>query len=123
MERMSDAERDGLWDRYEAGESFRAMRRSLGRAPSTVWTHVVDADWKRPVAPPEWSPVRLSLGEREGISRGLAEGVSLRCIACRVGRSPSTVSREVTINGGRKRFGRRWPTLLRGSDKLAEALQ
>lgn len=104
MERMSDAEREELWDRYEAGESFRAISRSLGRAPSTVRTHVVDAGWKRPVAPGEWSPVRLSLVEREEISRGLAEGVSLRGIACRIGRSPSTVSREVTNNGGKKRY-------------------
>jgi IS30 family transposase len=46
----------------------------------------------------------LSLEEREEISRGLAEGVSLREIAIRLGRAPSTVSREVAHNGGRANY-------------------
>ena len=41
------------------------------------------------------SPGRLSLAEREEISRGLAAGLSLRVIAAGLGRAPSTVSREV----------------------------
>jgi IS30 family transposase len=47
----------------------------------------------------------LSLVEREEISRGMAAGESLRSIAARLGRSASTVSREVAGNGGR--FGYR----------------
>ena len=43
----------------------------------------------------------LSLSEREELSRGLAAGESLRVIAAGLGRAPSTVSREVTGNGGR----------------------
>ena len=50
------------------------------------------------------SPLRLSLTEREEISRGLAGGESLRAIARRLGRAPSTVSREVATNGGRRRY-------------------
>jgi IS30 family transposase len=46
----------------------------------------------------------LSLDEREEISRGLAEGVSLREIAVRLGRTPSTISREVAHNGGRSSY-------------------
>ena len=45
--------------------------------------------------------MRLSLAEREDISRGLAACESLRAIAARLGRAPSTVAREVTGNGGR----------------------
>ena len=48
--------------------------------------------------------VRLPACEREEISRGLAAGESLRCIAGRLGRAPSTVSREVTRNGGHARY-------------------
>ena len=40
----------------------------------------------------------------EEISRGIARGVSLRCIARKLGRAPSTVSREVAANGGRLRY-------------------
>jgi IS30 family transposase len=46
----------------------------------------------------------LSLEEREEISRGLAEGLSLTEIATRSGRAPSTVSREVAHNGGRANY-------------------
>lgn len=51
----------------------------------------------------EWepSPARLSAAEREEIRCGLDAGDSLRAIARRLGRAPSTVSREVNANGGR----------------------
>ena len=42
----------------------------------------------------------LSLSEREEISRGLAIRESMRQIAARIGRSPSTVSREIRRHGG-----------------------
>jgi IS30 family transposase len=50
------------------------------------------------------SRLRLSTAEREEISRGLLVGRSLRSIAGGLGRSPSTVSREVAGNGGRRRY-------------------
>jgi IS30 family transposase len=46
----------------------------------------------------------LSLEEREEISRGLAAGDSIRAIAEALGRSPSTVCREVNANGGRRKY-------------------
>src|SRR4051812_34618242 len=51
-------------------------------------------------APRRRSAGRLSLGEREEISRGLAAGLSLRSIAAGLGRAPSTISREVAAQGG-----------------------
>jgi IS30 family transposase len=60
---------------------------------------------QRPVVrPPTRSPLRLSLIEREEISRGLVIGLSLRAIAAQLGRSPSTISREVRANGGASRY-------------------
>jgi IS30 family transposase len=47
---------------------------------------------------------RLSLTEREEISRGVAAGESARVIAGRLGRAPSTVTRELARNGGRNRY-------------------
>lgn len=44
--------------------------------------------------------VRLTNGDREEISRGLASGESMTAIASRIGRSTSTVSNEVGKNGG-----------------------
>ncbi|MFJ8016777.1 helix-turn-helix domain-containing protein [Streptomyces sp. NPDC096339] len=45
---------------------------------------------------------RASLTEREEFSRGLARGESLRQIASVIGRSVSTVSREVTRKNSRQ---------------------
>ena len=44
------------------------------------------------------------MAEREEISRGVAAGEPCRQIAARLGRSPSTVSRELARNGGRRRY-------------------
>jgi IS30 family transposase len=46
----------------------------------------------------------LSLEDREEVSRGVSAGESLRQIAVRLRRSPSTISREVRANGGRRRY-------------------
>ena len=51
--------------------------------------------------PAAYSRLALTLAEREEISRALAIGHSIRFIAARIGRAPSTVSREVKRNGGR----------------------
>jgi IS30 family transposase len=58
------------------------------------------------IRPEMWapSPVRLSAEERVEIRLGLERGWSLRRIAAAVGRSASTVSREVAANGGRARY-------------------
>jgi IS30 family transposase len=48
--------------------------------------------------------LRLSLLEREEIRAGIAAGDSFRAIARRIGRAPSTVSREVGGHGGRGRY-------------------
>jgi IS30 family transposase len=44
------------------------------------------------------------MAEREEISGGVAVGQSCRQIAARLGRAPSTVSRELARNGGRHRY-------------------
>jgi IS30 family transposase len=43
----------------------------------------------------------VEVAEREEISRGVAAGEPCRQIAARLGRAPSTVSRELARNGGR----------------------
>ena len=104
MRRLSLAEKSEIWDRFEGGESLRSISRRLDRPPSTIRTHVVSAGFRRPVPAGEWSSFRLSLTEREEISRGLATGETMRCIAARLERAPSTVCREVASNGGRHRY-------------------
>jgi transposase, IS30 family len=48
--------------------------------------------------------LRLTAEEREEVSRGLLIGDSFRCIAARLNRSPSTISREVEANGNRRMY-------------------
>jgi len=104
VRRLSESEKSEIWDRFEGGESLRSISRRLDRPPSTIRTHLVSAGFRRPVPGPEWSSLRLSLTEREEISRGLAAGESMRRIAVRLGRAPSTVSREVASNDGRHKY-------------------
>ena len=53
-----------------------------------------------------WHPGsgRLGLDEREEIGRGLVAKESFSAIAARLGRSISTISREVEANGGRRHY-------------------
>jgi len=104
MVRMLESERAEIWDRWESGESQRSIGRTVGRSPSTIHTLLVSSGWRRPLPAVEWSQLRLSLAEREEISRGLAAGVSMRSIAASLDRAPSTISREVAVNGGRHSY-------------------
>ena len=95
LRRLSEREKSEIWDRFEGGESLRSISPRLKRPPSTIRTHIVSAGLRRPLPSRDWSPLRLLLTEREEISRGLTTGETLRCIAVRLERAPSTVSGEV----------------------------
>ena len=82
---------------------MKVLARQMRVKPSTVRDLLHRTGGIRPVPKRRWV-VRLSLAEREEISRGLAAGLSLRAIAAGLGRAPSTVSREVLGNGGRTRY-------------------
>ncbi|MFF8882864.1 helix-turn-helix domain-containing protein [Streptomyces flaveolus] len=56
------------------------------------------------LAPQTRSERHLTGSEREEISRGIVAGESARQLARRLGRSPSTVSREIARNGGRDHY-------------------
>jgi len=89
--------RNLVWEQLSTGLDWSATARSLGMSRETVKAIEVASGGIRPR--PRTRSVRvLSLEEREEISRGLAMGRSLRAIAEELGRSPSTVSREVRRN-------------------------
>ena len=97
------AEIEGIWDRWEKGESLNAIARDLGRSHSTVQGLLARTGGIRP-AQRTRSRRALSMAEREEISRGVVAGYSLRFIAAALDRSPSTVSREINRNGGRREY-------------------
>jgi len=102
--RFSASEQSEVWDRFESGESMRSIARSIGRSQAAVRSLIQKTGGIRPLAPTVWSDARMSLAEREEISRGLATGLSMRQVAAGLGRAASTVSREVLANGGRHRY-------------------
>jgi IS30 family transposase len=101
--KFSPADEDEIWARLRAGHAARPTARALGLTAGGVRAYLVRCGGIRPV-PRRRSSGRLSLAEREEISRGLAAGLSLRVIAAGLGRAPSTVSREVAAQGGRRRY-------------------
>jgi IS30 family transposase len=100
---LSPAEIDEVWRRWRSGQAVRVLARQMRCSPSTVRDLLKRTGGIRPVPRQRWE-LRLSLAEREEVSRGLAAGDSLRTIASRLGRAPSTVSREVAGNGGRSGY-------------------
>ena len=100
---LSVADEDEIWRRMRSGHSMKPTARALGLPTSTVRSYLVRCGGIRPAARHR-PPGRLSLVEREEISRGLAAGLSLRAIAEGLGRAPSTVSREVAGHGGRRGY-------------------
>jgi transposase, IS30 family len=96
--RLTFAKRREAKRLYWSGMTMRQVAAIVGCAPTAVhW-------WKRssPWPPRQRCKLRLSLAEREEISVGLQGGESLRDIALRLGRAPSTVSREVKTQGAHR---------------------
>ena len=92
-------ERVEVWDRWQRGESSQSIGRVLDRGGSAIHRQLAVYGGIRPQSRCRSSRA-LTLVEREEISRGIAAKESIRSIAVRLGRSPSTVSREVSRNGG-----------------------
>lgn len=110
---LSIEQKAELWRRWRQGQSISDIGRALGKQAGSIYGMLAANGGLTPRARTRNSRA-LSLSEREEISRGLAEGESLRAIASRLKRAPSTVSREVARNKGRSRYratradGRAW---------------
>ena len=101
--RLLWSERNELWRRWKAGESYNAIAAALDRDASRVCRTIATEGGVAPV-PRRRSRLALTEADREEISRGLASGQSLRTIAQRLQRAPSTISREIQRNGGAGRY-------------------
>lgn len=99
----SPAQRAEIWDRWKLGESMNAIGRVFDRGHSSIFSVLEPTGGIRPPARKR-SKLALTLSEREEISRGLSCGLTLRAIARQLQRPPSTISREVRRNGGRKTY-------------------
>ena len=96
---FSAAQRADIWDRWQRGESMSSIGRLFKRESSSIYPILAPSGGIRPPTRKR-SRFALSLAEREEISRGVASKQSIRGIARQRKRSPSTISRELTRNGG-----------------------
>jgi IS30 family transposase len=96
---FSAEQRADIWDRWQRGESMSSIGRLFERESSSIYPILAPSGGIRPPKRTR-SRVALSLSEREEISRGVANKQSIRSIARRLERPPSTISRELTRNGG-----------------------
>ena len=95
--------RQALWEMWRSGFSISEISRELTLKAGSVFT--VLAAHGGIYQPPQLRRVgSLTLSEREDISRGVAAGLSRRAIARNIGRSPSTVSREISRNKGVEKY-------------------
>jgi IS30 family transposase len=92
-----------MWDRWQAGDSLHEIARLFDRGHSSVQGILSATGGIRP-AQRKRSRLALTLAEREEISRGVVAGQSFQSMAASLGRAPSTISREIKRNGGRRRY-------------------
>lgn len=100
----TETEKSVMWDRWQKGDSMNEIGRAFGiQGHSSIQKIFSETGGIRP-AERRRSSRCLSLSEREEISRGIVAGRSIRSIAAALGRAPSSVSREIRRNDGRRRY-------------------
>lgn len=100
----TQSEKSEMWGRWQKGESMNEIGRHFGiQGHSSIQRIFSETGGIRPLERRR-SARSLSMSEREEISRGLIAGRSMRSIAGALGRAPSTVSREIQRNRGRRHY-------------------
>jgi len=95
----SDNQKALMWERWRQGDSLQKIAQLFDRNHSSVIRILAETGGICPAQRCR-SRLALTLAEREEISRSVVAGRSIRSIAASLGRSPSTVSREMKRNGG-----------------------
>lgn len=93
-----------LWERWKRGQSISSISRALERKTKGGVQRIVVVQGGIAPSARRRAAWTLELGEREEISRGIAAGLAIRAIARCLGRSPSTISREIARNGGKQAY-------------------
>jgi IS30 family transposase len=100
---FTSEQKSEIWDRWQRGESMSSIGRGFDRESSSIYPLLSRTGGIRP-AERQRSRLALTLDERELISRGIAALQSIRSIAQELYRPASTVSREISRNGGYDKY-------------------
>ena len=92
-----------VFDLWKLGTGFSEIARILDSTPDTIFTMLRDTGGIKPHVRHR-AVAHLTLSEREEIRVGLSAKMSIRAIARALNRSPSTISREVQRNHGRRGY-------------------
>ncbi|EQS75372.1 transposase [Escherichia coli] len=92
-----------IWDRYKQGDSLHDIARMFDRYHSSIMPTIHQTGGYRPPVRKRYR-LALSLDKREEISRGVVTKLSIRDIAAKLSKAPSTISREVRRHGGAKQY-------------------
>ena len=95
----TESQKAVMWERWRKGESLQQIAQMFDRNHSSVQGILSETGGIQP-AQRHRSRLALTLAEREEISRSVVSGDSIVSVANRLGRAPSTVSREIKRNGG-----------------------
>lgn len=95
----SDSQKALMWERWKQGFTLHEIGKIFDRPHTSIHRIIAETGGFRP-AQRSRASTALTLAEREEISRALVTGESIRSIAARLGRAPSTISREIKRNGG-----------------------
>jgi len=95
--RYTESQKALMWDRWQRGESLHQIAQLFDRHLSSVRRVLAETGGMRPTERHRAERC-LSMAEREEISRALVAHESIRSIATRLQRAPSTVSREIQRN-------------------------
>lgn len=96
----TEEQRALMWERWQKGDSLEKIANLFDRYHPSIERILAESGGIRPAAR-QRSRLALTLAEREEVSRAVVTGLSIRSIAASLGRSPSTISREINRNGGR----------------------
>jgi len=94
----SDSQKALMWERWKQGWTLHEIGKLFDRAHSSIHRILGETGGIRP-AQRARAATALTLAQRENISRAIV-GASIRAIAARLGRAPSTICREMKRNGG-----------------------
>jgi len=96
---FSIQEAEDVWLKWKHGDSLSDIGRAIGKNPGSVH-HLIASNGGIAPAHRIRAKKSLSLQEREEISRGLAANMTIRQIAFKLNRAPSSICREINRNGG-----------------------